>query len=823
MKRPLCMVCLLFCLLWGCFQSRAQAVDFSYRDGEILTIRGRIYEEEIRETKIRLFLTDVLQETEQNQFKDVSSAQFQPIHTNIILYVEKDAKYRVGETVIVKGSFLPFEEGTNPGQFDSKSYYNRMGIGFSLTDVSITKRSQSVKIWDYLPALLKRKWIQVYQQYGGAQADTFISMLLGQRSYMTQELKEMYQRNGIAHIFAISGLHISFLGLFLFKLGKKLHLLRGVNFVLVLFCMSFYGKMTGMSVSTVRAIIMLILLLLAELLGRSYDMLTAMSVSLLCIIIKSPGMIMNSGFQLSFVCVLALGMEMPAFLADVFSLEKAPKTIRKILQALTTSLGVSVFTLPILLSSYYSFSPYSVFLNLIIIPFLSLVLMFGMLGGIWGMIMPVGADLLLRPAEWILCGYEQLCSLADQLPGNVVVVGKPSLWQMVLYYGVLCTTLVLYQNRQRKGESKGFANDKRGQSSTLLENGRKVVTNSVFGKIRMGTANSVSGKARMGTADSVSGIVKRGAGSAEQKIRAFKRGLGGIVFLMILFGILVLPIQIGNSFAYTVTMLDVGQGDCLCLQLGGKVFLIDGGSSSETEIAKYKIEPFLKSKGIGKVDAVLVSHPDADHMNGAIDCLNRSRQSGIHFKQLILTEYASRHSAEYEEILRAAEYAACHVSYIGEEDYMTDREDFVMTCLHPAKGAEYSDVNDSSMVLYLKCRGKTFLFTGDISGEVEAEIVEKLAKAGSVEKVKKMGIAEDTVFIDFLKVAHHGSHNSTGEAFLQKIHPRIALISAGKDNSYGHPHKETLERLEEYGVKVLRTDKSGAVEVRLPPTGRSEQ
>ena len=787
MKRPLCMVCLLFCLLWGCFQSRVQTVDFSHRDGEILTFRGRIYEEEIRETKIRLFLTDVLQETEQNQFRDVSSAQFQSIHTNIILYVEKDAEYRVGETVIVKGSFLPFEEGTNPGQFDSKSYYNRMGIGFSLTDVSITKRSQSVKIWDYLPALLKRKWIQVYQQYGGAQADTFISMLLGQRSYMAQELKEMYQRNGIAHIFAISGLHISFLGLFLFKLGKKLHLLRGVNFMFVLFCMSFYGKMTGMSVSTVRAIIMLILLLLAELLGRSYDMLTAMSVSLLCIIIKSPGMIMTGGFQLSFVCVLALGMEMPAFLADVFSLEKAPKTIRKILQALTTSLGVSVFTLPILLFSYYSFSPYSVFLNLIIIPFLSLVLMFGMLGGIWGMIMPVGANILLRPAEWILCGYEQLCSLADHLPGNVVVVGKPSLWQMVLYYGVLCTTLVFYRSRQRKGEK------------------------------------SVSGKVRMGVTNNDSGIVKRGAGSAEQKRRAFKRGLGGIVFLMILFGILVFPIQIRNSFAYTVTMLDIGQGDCLCLQLGGKVFLIDGGSSSETEIAKYKIEPFLKSKGIGKVDAVLVSHSDADHMNGAIDCLNRSRQSGIHFKQLILTEYASRHSAEYEEILRAAEYAACPVSYIGEGDYMTEREDFVMICLHPIKGVEYSDSNDSSMVLYLECRGKTFLFTGDISSEVEAEIIEKLAKEGIAEKVKAMEIAEDAVFIDFLKVAHHGSRNSTGEEFLQNIRPRIALISAGKDNSYGHPHKETLERLEAYGVKVLRTDKSGAVEVRLPPTGKSEQ
>jgi competence protein ComEC len=351
--------------------------------------------------------------------------------------------------------------------------------------------------------------------------------------------------------------------------------------------------------------------------------------------------------------------------------------------------------------------------------------------------------LFLRPAEWILCCYEWICTLAQQLPNAVWIIGKPALWQILLYYVLLCTGLYL---------CKEYLQKEREQA---------------------------------------------------QKCRQWLKPIYGLCSILILLSILIIPVKIACAARTTVTMLDVGQGDCFCVQLKGTVFMIDAGSSSETEIAKYKIEPFLKSQGIDKVDYMMASHADKDHINGLSECLSNSLKSGITYEHLVLTKYAADCREEYTELLRAAEKAGCEVMFIAKGDSFRIGEDIELTCLHPLKGAVYGEQNDSSMVLLLECMDTSMLFTGDISQKEEAAVVEAL------EQYRK------NTHVDYLKTAHHGSKYSTSADFLKRVSPEYAFISCGKENRYGHPHEELIFRLQDSGCELFLTPESGAVERRL--------
>ena len=760
MRRPLCIVC----FLWGVIGTRLVTMPYLLAEGEQVLLQGRIYRDEGEEESPCLYLTDISQIlSDQNQSS---------ILTNVKISFSKPQEYRVGETIRVKGNVQYFQEKTNPGQFDYRRYQNVRGVGFALKNAKITGRSRSYRKIDHALWRLKKRWASVYQTCCTGQYGTMKSIFLGQRDEMEPELKELYQRAGISHILAISGLHISFLGLFFYGVLKRIRLPQKISFLLTSTFLILYGKMTGMSSSAMRAVIMLIILLLGELLGRTYDLLTAMAVSLFLVILKNPRLMNDAGFQLSFACVLAIGLEIPQFFMRCLGIrtgsipieeyEKKEHRIRcfwkkaaqKTAQSFWGSFGITLFTLPVLLNSYYSFSPYSVLLNLIVIPLMSLELLLGFLGGVLGMFLPSVAGLFLIPAVRILDLYERLCKITGALPKSIWIIGKPALWQMILYYTVFLTAVLFFKRRLKNPEK--------------AENGRKKRKFERFGKI--------------------SAVV----------------ALTGSLFM-----ILILPLRWENRSRTELTMLDIGQGDCFCLQLKGTVFLIDGGSSSEGEIAKYKIEPFLKSRGISRIDACFISHSDEDHTNGIAGILAREQESGICCKSLVLSAYAQNHQKDYEELLQAAQKAGCAVSYINAGNSMIrknagGKEVFRLLCLAPQNGNCYEDANDSSMVLLLECQGHTMLFTGDVSERQETEILTAFQR---LVPQKKEGI-------DVLKIAHHGSRSSTSMEFIKALSPKTAVISAGRNNRYGHPHRELLERLEKAGVTIYRSDLQGAVTIR---------
>ena len=245
-----------------------------------------------------------------------------------------------------------------------------------------------------------------------------------------------------------------------------------------------------------------------------------------------------------------------------------------------------------------------------------------------------------------------------------------------------------------------------------------------------------------------------------------------------------------------VTFLDVGQGDCACIQKGREsCYLIDGGSSSVSKAGQYRILPFLKEQGIRKVDGIFLSHMDEDHINGILELLEMTakRETGLKIQRIFLSR--SRETEETQQrIKEAGEKAGCEVLYIGRGDRIRDGK-LEMTCLSPKN--ENMESNEGSQVIWAEMEEFSLLFTGDVEGRGEEELL-ALCR-------------ETNIQCDILKVAHHGSKNSTSEEFLDIVSPQAAVISCGRNNLYGHPHQELMERLKKKGIFVFETKNRGAI------------
>lgn len=245
-----------------------------------------------------------------------------------------------------------------------------------------------------------------------------------------------------------------------------------------------------------------------------------------------------------------------------------------------------------------------------------------------------------------------------------------------------------------------------------------------------------------------------------------------------------------------IVMLDVGQGDGIFIRSPqGTTYFIDGGSSDISSVGKYRIEPFLKSQGVNVLDYVLISHGDADHINGITEMLER-QEYGVKISNIILP-HTKVHDEALQKLSEQAQAKGISTYMISEGERLSEGE-MSFTCLQPDESYTGEIGNAASMVLSLQYKEFDMLFTGDLEGEGEKILIEKMPMKA----------------YEVLKVAHHGSKYSTEEAFLEKVRPSYALISSGVRNLYGHPHVETLERLEKFESNIYRTNEGGAITIR---------
>ncbi len=251
-----------------------------------------------------------------------------------------------------------------------------------------------------------------------------------------------------------------------------------------------------------------------------------------------------------------------------------------------------------------------------------------------------------------------------------------------------------------------------------------------------------------------------------------------------------------DSENFAVTFVDVGQGDATFFEAPcGTTVLIDGGEADEYE---KNLASFLGSRGGEVVDIAIVSHYHSDHEGGIYESL----LDGM-IEKLILPDYSDTDGTR-KGLERAAKRSGCEVEYVSRGDIIKISEDFSLKVLHPEKGgAEGKNFhNNSSLVIMASCFDTEILLTGDIESRIESGI----SAGGDIE-------------CDILKVAHHGSSSSSSRGFLAAADPTYAVISVGKGNSYGHPHYEVLENLENDDIRVYRTDTDGDITFEIARNG----
>ncbi len=690
-----------------------------------------------------------------------------------IAYLSEKADIRVGSYVRVRGRVTPFGEKRNPGGFSYKFYRYVRGYSFSLRRCEVTGMSREYDaLADYLQSLRRKAEEALDSFLSENDCGVIKAMLLGDKKELSDEDSFLFKTGGISHILAISGLHISLIGMGLYKLISlllkpfEMFLIRRrlsrypLLFVKVTFPVLFmimFGIMTGMSSSACRAISMFAVSLNAARIGRTYDPLTALSFSAFLLALSEPLYIFDRGYLLSFGAVIGISGLVPVFRhfggyspaasypsgENVYHYRRKMlyvffgNLLRRIRDICYVTLSVSLITYPILIGSYYEYSLYSVPVNLIIVPSVTCLAAAALFLCIFGMaalgtgfasdVSSLISELLSFVCRLMLEGYRAVLEFVETLPFSNIVTGKPSLIQTVIYY-VGIGALILICVRKQKEKTK-------------------------------------------------------------------EKGAGKRILFILYISCLIFTLSVSFEKDFSVTMLDVGQGDSLFIRENGSVFMIDGGSSSEKETAKYTIIPFLKEEGVSHVDKWFVSHPDTDHVNGLVQLLQSD--TGVTIGEIVLPKYDNV-KEDACEILRLSEEKKIPVRFIEKGFKMTDG-DMKLTCLHPGNG-QYDDINDCSEVLYIEYGDFSMLFTGDAGINAEKEYISYAGEIG-------IDISET----DVLKVAHHGSENATGEMLLNALRPQAALISAGKNNKYHHPGKETINRLNNAKVPYLCTIEKGAI------------
>ncbi len=398
---------------------------------------------------------------------------------------------------------------------------------------------------------------------------------------------------------------------------------------------------------------------------------------------------------------------------------------------------LQLFLLPLTAWTYFEVPIYAMFLNLLVIPLCSWLLGAGLLGGLTGLFWPLLSKWILVLCHLILVLYEKSIALVDCIPFSRVITGKPSAWIMLAYYATLVGACMVYLYMGNAVQSP------KRVCMILRQYGRK------------------------------------------RREHCFVR----MIFVLPVIW-LVCILFIHGKENCRVDFLDVAQGDGIYLTDGeGTHVMIDGGSSSESSVGEYRIEPFLKYHRVQIVDAWILTHSDSDHYSGLLELL----EDGYPVEYLLLAKSLPRDET-WKELTEAAEDNGTEVVYVetGDGIRLSGCE---MTCLYPSSEDTSDDTNALSQVWKFQCNGLSVLFTGDIGEEQEQLLVAR-------------GLLTD---INVLKVAHHGSKYSSCEEFLKAVSPEYAVISSGEGNRYGHPHAETIERLELSGCEILQTQDSGQI------------
>ncbi len=825
---------------------------------ETVTVLGQVYRIENKNEIQVLYLKNNSIQYQKQLFQE----------SRMIIYADPDLQIDMGNKVRAEGKVSYFQNARNPGNFDQKRYYQIQDIHCRVWADTCWAVDKRVWKWRNRLADFREIWkASLISALGREEGAALSAMLLGEKAEMDQELKSLYQVNGIGHLYCISGLHLSFVGIGVYKILRRITGSYPVGGTFGILFLMLYILMIGFTVSVVRALVMFLFRVGAEMAGRRYDAPTALAVSAVVVLLWRPLSLYDGGFWLSFGAVLAIlsvvpvvqegismrvlcsngqKMKTKAIVQEDISVyascstnvlhcgsvqrpdnrkegtQSCPGQNRKresqscpgqnredvflsgylmgvwghvwqvILQGLSASVGINLVILPVLLYYFFEFPLYSFILNLFVIPLMSVLLFLGMTGSLLALWFVPMSALLFWICSKIFWIYKMSCEITLVLPGARLVLGRPEIWQIGVYYGILLLGLLLLRYMILSVKTQEEQKEKGNQR-----------------KQREGQSRSFNGNVAS------IGHIEFSRDSKNRKKKQIA------VFSLWALGIMILITRFGGIGKLTTVVLDVGQGDGIFMRgPEGGTYLVDGGSSDVNKVGQYRLEPFLKSQGVGMLDYVLISHGDNDHMNGVGELIER-QNIGVKIGTLVLPVKEVWDEA-LEELARKARNRGIRVVMI--EPGLSIREgEMMLTCIQPgnmeikSEDAESRQTNavpgtgstglkpgnEASMVLAVQYGEFDMLLTGDVEGEGEMQLIKQLEES----------------YLDctweVLKVAHHGSKNSSAKEFLRQVQPEYALISAGQGNRYGHPHQETIKRLADVGSRIYSTQENGAIIVEV--------
>lgn len=518
---------------------------------------------------------------------------------------------------------------------------------------------------------------------------------------------------------------------------------------------------------------MLVMAIIADVRARTYDMLTALSMASVMQIMDNPYIICNTSYIMSFLAMLGIALVLPVISsADktlVFIKKKSRKNrtlkdevIYLLCDSLSGCIAIQLMLLPALLYVSYETSFISVILNLIVIPLMPVVMISGIVSGLAGLVSIKCAWFMAGAAHYVLKLYDILCKACADIKAGTYVTGRPQVWQLVLYMFILAVWIAA------DSEYVKYCTIYRVSNMSNVHDIWRNVSN-----------------------------IYRNLCNISHNIKS--------VILIVLLILAAVNMRYVHPKGLYIMMLDVGQGDCIYIRdENGISYLFDGGSTDVKQAGKYRIYKTLRYMGIRRIDYAVISHGDADHVNGIKELIDMSGAS-FTVGEVVMPDIKDKDSEEsYAGMIEYAHKAGINISYKKAGDVLVcdNSTAFKITCMHPCESYDYEDANDYSAVYMIEYKDFSMLMMGDAGKKAEKCMMNDWKQHKELK-----------VFA--LKAGHHGSRYSCSEAFLESIDPAIALISCGKDNRYKHPHKEMLTRLHNMDIKPYRTDEDGAIMINV--------
>ena len=747
---------------------------------------------------------------------------FQKIQVLFKKTAEEDSEslYYPGDRVVFRGKFMELSPAMNEGEFSFLQYCKGEGIeAFFLANKGEVHESDSSPFLKLLYKLKQQASRDLEKLYPEEQSAFLKSLFLGEKSALSKNERNLYQEAGIAHILAVSGLHLSLVGATCFMLLRLLGMELSHTSILSSFFVFSFALFTGASGSTLRAMLMFFVYFLGKNLGRGQDRISSLSLSLLLLLFLQPLFLYSVGFQCSFYSLFLLlllslrdGKEKRKALSKKWERAKRKKRLAELLWLLPKRIkegGKELFLFYLGLFPLFSFLQsslplYAPLLNLLLLPLLPLIFLLGVLSILFShlpfLFFPL-VKLLSQSLSFLLSLFHVLICFSLQLPYSSLLLGKLSLPALFLYL-FLFYILFLFplQSKIRRRQIEKKENERqRNLSSPYI---------SIYS-------------------------IKR--------ICHFKNILSLLFLCSIPFFLPSPPKDL------EITAIYVGQGDGFLIRKGNFVMTIDNGSSSDKNFPENTLLPYCKAKRIHKIQYALITHSDIDHTSGIQAILEEgsteNTHSGINKLQIenLILPVQAKDDHRYDLLKRLAGRHGARLLYwkngnsivYGNKNHSVsdttppsdtlfpsgtapssdmlppydkkpcEKSAFLsLRCYYPLTDSPMEEANAHSLGCILRYGDFSMVFTGDMPKEAEEAMLSAIKKEGQSPSV------------DIVKLAHHGSKTSSSPIFLSETKGKFALFSYGKNNRYGHPHKSTLEKCSYFQLIPLETAKLGEIQIK---------